>query len=372
MQKCDHLLNFERHGSLSAALLLWGWVYVSAFALSFLPKIQIFRGQWSLESNAYLGKSFVERIETLFYHWDTIHYIGLSRDGYQKGSETLAFFPGWPWLLSLLPQHSRLAQALLATLLNFLLMWLFLFVWKKIFERFSKGEHFIYLLMYPTSVFFVAPYPESLFLACGGMAVFFALETRTWPLFFSLALFILTKHAAIVMALSIPLWALLFRRKIVAASCAGYAFGAGLIFLFYYRVAGDPLAWLHAQASWHRHLDHPLTLVLNLQGRATDLVLYLLLLFIAPVGLARYAGAAYLRKSFDEVLVFLYTAALFVPLWFGSSPQALYRIIVLGTPSLFLLPSFKGYPRRRGALMALLLVLNLHCTYRFIAGLRLS
>ena len=146
MQKRDHLLTFERHGSLSAALLLWGWVYVSAFVLSFLPKIQIFRGQLSLESNAYLGKSFVERIETLFYHWDTIQYIGLSRDGYQKGSETLAFFPGWPWLLSLLPKQSRLEQALLATLLNFLLMWLFLFVWKKIFERFSKGEHFIYLL----------------------------------------------------------------------------------------------------------------------------------------------------------------------------------------------------------------------------------
>ncbi len=111
MQKRDHLLTFERHGSLSAALLLWGWVYVSAFVLSFLPKIQIFRGQLSLESNAYLGKSFVERIETLFYHWDTIQYIGLSRDGYQKGSETLAFFPGWPWLLSLLPKPAPKAKS---------------------------------------------------------------------------------------------------------------------------------------------------------------------------------------------------------------------------------------------------------------------
>src|SRR6266699_2853825 len=161
IQKPNHLLPLERHASLAAALLVWGWVYISSFVLSFLPKITIFRGQLSLESNAYLGTSFVERIETLFYHWDTIHYIGLSRDGYQKGSVTLAFFPGWPWLLSLLPQQSQLEQALLATLLNFLLIWLFIFFWKKIFERFSKGDNFIYLLLYPTSVFFVAPYPES-------------------------------------------------------------------------------------------------------------------------------------------------------------------------------------------------------------------
>jgi hypothetical protein len=371
MQKRDHLLHFERHGSLAAALLVWGWVYVSAFALSFLPQITIFRGHLSLASNAYRGTSLVERLETLFYHWDTLHYIGLSRNGYHQGSNTLAFFPGWPWLLSVLPQHSRLEQALLATLVNFLLIGLFIVFWKKIFARFSKDANVIYLLLYPTSVFFVAPYPESFFLACGGMALFFALETRPWPLFFSLALFIVTKHAAIVMALSIPLWALLCRRALVAAACAGYACGAGVIFVFYYCVAGDPLAWLYAQAAWHRHLDHPLTLFFQLQGRSTDLVLYLLFLFVAPLGLARDARSASLRNSCDEVLVFLYTAALFVPLWFGSSPQALYRIIVLGTPSLFLLPSFQGCPRRRGALIALLLVLNLSYTYRFISGLHL-
>jgi hypothetical protein len=114
----------------------------------------------------------------------------------------------------------------------------------------------------------------------------------------------------------------------------------------------------------------------DLHGKGVELVLYVAWIFVAPVWLAKKAGGfrGMLDGKNPYVLLFLVTASLFVPMWFGSSTASIYRVVFLATPALLVpLACAKNLsPRWNLTAAVLLMILNLHATYRIVAGLHLA
>jgi|GEM_PF-1899371 len=358
------------------ALAAWMWIWATGLAASYLPRVSLLRGEWKTSPSPFVGQELWARVTQIFYRADVEHYVRLAREGYRADDSSLVFFPGWPYLLGLLPGAPEI-QALQASLLNLGFLILGIWAWQRLANHLAAPRSMWLIAFYPTSVFYAAAYPEAAFLALTGLAAWSLVQDRPRMAAFALALLVSTKHAGLPVATGLVGWALLFRRQAFPLALAGFLVGAIGVLSFYQSVAGDPFAWLHAQAAWNRHLSGPWGIVGDLYGKPVELVLYLALLFCAPVLYARRAwwswrvhDRAQLERDFLALAI---VVPIFVPLWFGSSTQSLYRIVLLGTPALFLLePLFEL--RRRWALWSLAvlwLVLNLSATYRFATGLYL-
>lgn len=117
-----------------------------------------------------------------FKTWDAQHYLYLSRFGYAPGSESIRFFPLWPWLIRAGAAVVR-SHLLSALLLTNLFSWAGLLVFHDWCAR-RKGRATadaatVLLLAYPGAMFFGFPYSESLFFL---LAVVFldALDLKRW------------------------------------------------------------------------------------------------------------------------------------------------------------------------------------------------
>jgi hypothetical protein len=115
---------------------------------------------------------------------------------------------------------------------------------------------------------------------------------------------------------------------------------------------------------------------MDLHRKGVELVLYVFWLFAAPVWLFLRAGnlRGLLTGKNEYGLFFLMVSSIFVPLWFGSSTASIYRIILLGVPALLLPVTFVCKQPRWVRIFSLLLLilLNLHATYRYVASLYLA
>jgi hypothetical protein len=361
----------------ASALLAWTWIWATGLLFSCLPKITFVRGEIGTGPSLYDGLGLGERMLKIFFHSDVEHYTRLAREGYSASQSSLVFFPGWPTFLSMLPGSSPEALALSASLANLLFLGLALWAWSRFAAEAQAPKSAWLVAFYPTSVFYAAAYPETAFLAFAGAAVWALWRGHGWGAALALALLVSVKHAGLPLAAGLVAWAFVFRRRAFGLAFAGFALAAAGVFAFYQSVAGDPLAWLHAQSAWNRSFSGPWRLVGDLYGKPVDLVLYLALLFAAPVLFARRAWASWRegrRREFEiSSLALVAVGAIFVPLWFGSSTQSLYRIVLLGTPALFLLePLFETKKNwARASLLAFWIALNLHATYRLVAGVHL-
>lgn len=368
-------MRLERHPWTMAALA-WAWVWITGIAFSYLPRFTLKHGEFRTEPSIYEGSSFFTRLPQLFAHWDVEHYLRLAREGYTAGEPYLVFFPGWPYFLKLFATSPDVV-VIAASLANLGFLGVALRTWSRVAEKNSAPHTSWLIAFYPTSVFFAAAYPETAFLALVGTASWALWESRAGIAASALLALALVKHAGLPVGAGLVMWALVYRRKVVLPAALGFALGAAIALGFYQSVAGDPLAWLHAQSAWHREFNGPWALVGDLHGKPIEMALYLALLFAAPVIFVRRALSAWHERQSAELeaaaLSIAVLVPLFVPLWFGSSTQSLYRIVLLGTPALFLLePLFMTRrPWLRYGLLVAALLLNLHGTYRFVAGLHL-
>lgn len=364
------------------AVVSYLWVWVTALVCSYVPPFLFHQGHILFRPSYYLNAGFADRLLRLFLHSDSKLYPLIALSGYKD--IYYAFFPGWIWVLKFLGIifniKSPAVLAFAGSIVNFGFLWLAIRVWTEIAEIFGIKGMEKFLGFYPASVFFVAAYPEIMFIALGGLVMSCAIKGSKWGVLGYLPLFILSKHAGIVMGVSFVVWALMCRRRILPWALMGWLIGVAAVFFFYSWQAGDPLIWLKAQAAWGRKLSYPWAPIVELFGKSFELVFYVFILYSVPFvfALKLYKEAI---KSFSvgfsvkrqaELLVFLYVCSLYVPLWFGNSIQSLYRIIVLGTPALFIgawwfkLDAIYG---RRWLVAGVFLVLNILSTYRFVVDL---
>jgi Gpi18-like mannosyltransferase len=227
---------------------------------------------------------------------DAWHYEKIAREGYEpRGADgaprnTWAFFPLFPLLVRVLPDF-----AIGAVVLSNLMFVAGLLLVAAAGLRLGATEEQVeraafFIAFFPTSYFFSLPMTEALFLMLSAAAFYFAAKEKWWAAGIVGALAASTRFVGILL---LPALLLMPRRK---APLLLIPIGTAAFMAFLYRLTGDPLAFVKAQALWGRgSLQWPLSISVPWNFVALN-VAAAVFLVIAGVGLFRerkWAFAAY-------------------------------------------------------------------------------
>lgn len=310
-------------------------------------------------------------------HWDAAWYVSIARDGYFfRGTEeqsSVAFFPLFPILMRVVStafafadrEDALIISGMLIANLSFLLCLLLIHrLTKKLFAEHPQSDHIakgaaFSLMLFPTSVFFVSPYSESVFLLAVLLS-FYAIEKEKWWLAgISGAFATLGRLSGVTLMLPLAveflrryrktrknLWQILYL-SIIPLGLVGYMFYLEQRF-------GEPLAFLRAMSAphWRRiprapwvsyieeaqlFLTHPNNVWAMEQLLYATLFIALVLLSfrVLPIGYAIY-GLIGLLLPFSTNLVSIqrYVLAIF-PGFMALGYLYRYRLIRSALPPLF-------------------------------------
>jgi len=207
--------------------------------------------------------------DTLFSplaRWDSVWYLSIADSGYD-GPAREAFFPLYPLLVrGLAAPAGAPAEALLlaayAISLAALLGALYL-LWRLVsleLGRSLASPTLLLLAAFPGSLFFGAPYSESLFLLV-SVGAFYAARTGHWVWAGALAgCASATRSAGILLLLPLGiLWWQSERRSWRDAAWLALApVGLAAYAVYLEATIGDGLAFLQVQEAWSRHFAGPL------------------------------------------------------------------------------------------------------------------
>lgn len=205
---------------------------------------------------------------TAWERFDGLWFLRIATAGYVEDDGSAAFFPLYPLVIRivspLLGGHP-LAAALLVSNAAFLgaLVVLYFLTSSEFDERIARRT-VLYLAIFPTAYFFLAPYSESLFLLL-VVASLWAARRGKWPLAgLAGALAAATRNVGVLLILPLAVEGILqYREKghrLAPRLLWTGAVAAGtLAYLgFWQGFAGDALAPLHQQATWQREGTFPL------------------------------------------------------------------------------------------------------------------
>ncbi len=270
-----------------------------------------------------------------FSRWDGYRYLAIAANGYPASDQaSAAFFPLYPLLVRSLAvltggvqgAHLEIAAVVVSNVALLAAVTALIALCRLDYGAPAASRAAWYLLLFPTSFFLSAVYADSLFLALSLGAMLCARRDR-WLLAGVLAgLATLTRPFGFVVAIPIAVEAVLRWREgerpslswrpIAGLAIVPLALGAYMAWLGGH--FGDPLAFVHAQAGWHRSLSGPWEgffrtlsgrLTLNLLPHsAVDLVAAILTLGLVV------AGWKLLRPSYALFL----TALVLLPLSTGT------------------------------------------------------
>lgn len=210
--------------------------------------------------------------------WDSLHYLTIAQQGYTRAliHTNPAFFPLYPLLIAgsawVLGGHFAFAALLVTNISWYLaLLQLALLVHEDIAPRLVTPTILAYLL-FPMAFFCFVPYPEAIYLAC-AIAAMRAIRHHRWALAALLGVgAALTRQVGVFLVLAF-LWEYLSSHRQPTAEghsarwpwriqpdilwCVLIPCGTLLYSGWLWFAVGDPLAFVHAQATWHRVLTFP-------------------------------------------------------------------------------------------------------------------
>jgi hypothetical protein len=217
-------------------------------------------------------------IFTAWERWDALWFLRIAAHGYGVRDGSAAFFPLYPMTVRVVSAalgHHPLAAALIVSNACFLAALVVFFRLTELeFSRDLARRATLYLAIFPTAFFFVAPYSESLFLLL-AVGCFLLARRRRWLAAGVVgALASATRSTGLVLLPSLGVEGLLQLRAAAAGGAAtgrewlrraarpavGTAMvGLGIIgYLAYWRVrSGDGLAPFRAQGGWRRQFSLP-------------------------------------------------------------------------------------------------------------------
>jgi hypothetical protein len=208
-----------------------------------------------------------------FAAWDSAWYLDIAQRGYvfrDDAQSSVAFFPLYPLLIRAVASlfgGSERAFWVSAILLSYASFFAALVLLHRLTDRLLQDRDaarraVLYAAVFPFSFPFTQIYTESLFLLLSVASVWCAGAGR-WPLAgLCGALATVTRPNGIVLAVPLVImalqapwtWAALARRALPLLALPG---ALALYCLFVYRLSGDPLAWLNAQAHWGYSIGNP-------------------------------------------------------------------------------------------------------------------
>ena len=181
-------------------------------------------------------------IGSAFERWDALWFLRIAEDGYAEDDGSAAFFPLYPMAVravSTVIGGHPLPAALLVSNVAFLLALTVVYLLTRVeFDDETARRSTLYMSVWPTAFFFIAPYSESLFLVLAAGSVLCA-RLGKWPLAGILgALAGATRSIGIVLVGVLAVEAWLQHRE--RNNEKGNEKGSGL---------GRPLAWSLAAAA---------------------------------------------------------------------------------------------------------------------------
>ena len=265
-----------RAGAARARVEAWsGWTPAVLDALTAVLSVHLLTKGTAFLANLLVGPARprpfpmpfeATRFAETFAAWDSGWYFDIAQRGYywsDSGQSSLAFFPLYPLLMRAMAWPfggSDRALWISGIVLAYLCLLLGLTVLHRLSEallgdREAARRTVLYLAVFPFAYFFTQVYTESLFLLTSVSAVAAAFGARWgWAGAFG-ALAALTRPNGILIAVPLGLVALAGRpragelaRRAAALAPVPLAFAAFCAFA--YRLSGDPLGWLRAQAQW--------------------------------------------------------------------------------------------------------------------------
>ena len=209
-------------------------------------------------------------IFTAWEKWDALWFLRIADVGYSDADPSAAFFPLYPILIRavapLLGGHP-LAAALLISNLAYLgaLFTVYELTRLEFDDRYARRT-VLYLALFPTAFFFLAPYTESLFLLFSAGSLL-AAKRKQWAFAGALgALAAATRSIGLVLIVALALEALsqarasegnrmsALMKALPWAALPGV--GAAAYLFYWYRTNGDWLTPLRDQSGWLREFHY--------------------------------------------------------------------------------------------------------------------
>lgn len=216
---------------------------------------------------------------TAFERFDALWFLGIASRGYGPANGTLVFFPGYPLLIRgvspLLGGHPLAAGLLVSNLCAFGSMVVLYFLSASEWDETVARRAVVYLAVFPTAFFLLAPYSESPFLLLALTSLWAARRDRWAVAGLAGAAAAATRNVGVLLALPLLAEALSRYREgqrsgtvARAAWSVAPVVGIAAVLAFARAVSGDWLAPVHQQATWQRELAFPLVTVIRATGIA--------------------------------------------------------------------------------------------------------
>jgi hypothetical protein len=282
----------------------------------------------------------------IWVHWDARHFLEVAAFGYTDPAtdpNAPAFFPLYPLMVGALDGLGIPAVAA-AMIVSTAATWVactFLYLLGEGDEGDGAGRRAVlYMLVFPTAVFLVAPYSEALFLAGAVPAFYFARRGQWNRAVLPIAVATATRAAGIFLVVGLA-FELVRRRTFDARSLlgAGASLATGCLpmlayFAYLARVEGTPLAYFTAQRmGWNREFVGPAASFLKTWDMATRsegptnwLVAWRFELLAAAVGVGFTIWALLRREWGYAAFMGATMAALITSTWYFSVPRMLLTL----------------------------------------------
>jgi hypothetical protein len=197
--------------------------------------------------------------------FDARHFVAIAEHGYHSPlvrDHLTAFFPLYPLAIRILPFDSVFSGLLISTVASFVAL---AFLYRLAIEELGSGTAtwaVLFLSLFPTAVFLVAPYSESLFLA-GAIPAFYFARRGDWKrVGLPCAVATATRVGGIFLLLGLAAEFLSQRKKDVPGFLIAIALGLAPIVMyavFLWRSTGNPLDFVEAQRlGWGREFVGPI------------------------------------------------------------------------------------------------------------------
>lgn len=269
-------------------------------------------------------------------NWDGNYFLEIAKNGYSN-KNYFAFFPLYPLVIFALSKLTGQNIIFSGILINILCLFGSLVFLKKLInldypKRIAK-QVILFLLIFPTSFYFLAFYSESLFLFLSLGAFYFTRlflkKQKTSYLVLGILFAIFASATRLVgVALVIALWVEVFLKNKEKVNdklkWLMLFMPAGLVvyLIFLYNQTGNPIYFLNSQQNWQRGLSIPALsiwqsiegIVNNQNGSIRLTLLYDLLFTIFGLGIVlrsfRFLRTSYAVYALISILLPLFTSTL--------------------------------------------------------------